>query len=175
MNNDLQQLHREITYSLRGLDSAQTQLRPTSRPNRWSIQQIVEHLLLTYSSTETAINARLEKRTPTRAKPNMLQHVSQYTVIRLGYFPHGRKAPPAVMPTATETPLSGDELTHSAGEHLLRLDALFDEGEKLFGLDRCASHTVLGPLSIPQWGRFHLIHGAHHLKQILAIRKVHGV
>ena len=68
MNNDLQQLQRVITYSLRGLDSAQTQLRPAEQGNRWSIQQIIEHLLLTYSATETAINARLAKRTPTTRK-----------------------------------------------------------------------------------------------------------
>lgn len=175
MNRDLQQLQRAIAYGLRGLDSAQTQLRPKNRRNRWSIQQIVEHLLLTYSSTETTIDARLEKRTPTRAKPGLMQHIGQYTVVRLGYFPRGRKAPPMVMPAATETPLSGEVLVGSAGEHLLRLDAIFDEGEKLFGAGRCASHHVLGPLSIAQWRRFHLIHGEHHVRQILAIRKAHSV
>jgi hypothetical protein len=32
---------------------------------------------------------------------------------------------------------------------------------------------VLGPLSINQWSRFQLIHGEHHVKQILAIRDAH--
>jgi len=175
MNQDLQRLQRAIAYGLRGLDSAQTQLRPSGRRERWSIQQIVEHLLLTYSSTETTIDTRLEKRSPTRAKPGPMQHIGQYTVIRLGYFPHGRKAPSMVTPAATQTPLSGEALTHSAAEHLQRLDTLFDEAEELFGAARCASHHVLGPLSIFQWRRFHLVHGEHHVRQILAIRKVHGV
>lgn len=175
MNPDFQQLQRAIAYSLRGLDSAQTQLRPKSRRDRWTIQQIIEHLLLTYSSTETTIDARLEKRYPTRTKPGLMQHIGQYTVIRLGYFPHGRKAPAMVMPAATETSLSGEVLTLSADEHLFRLDAICNEGEKLFGTARCASHHVLGPLSIPQWRKFHLIHGEHHVRQILAIRKAHGV
>ena len=175
MNNDLRQLERGIAYSLEGLDSGQTQLRPSARRNRWSIQQIVEHLLLTYSATETAINARLEKGRPTQAKPKALQHFAQYTLIRLGYFPRGRKAPPAVAPTATEHPLSGRELTEAVSEHLRLLDELFNQGEELFGSARCASHMVLGPMSIPQWRRFQLIHGDHHVKQILAIRKVHGV
>ena len=175
MNTDLQQLQRAIAYSLRGLDSAQTQLRPKARRDRWSIQQIVEHLLLTYSATETSIDARLEKRSPTRTKPGVIQHIAQYTVIRLGYFPRGRKAPAMVTPLPTESPLSGDELTSSAAEHLLRLDAIFDEGEALFGSARCATHLVLGPMSIPQWRRFHLIHGEHHARQILAIRKAHNL
>lgn len=175
MNNDLQLLQREIAHSLRGLDSAQTQLRPRARPERWSIQQIVEHLLLTYSATETAIGVRLEKRTPTRARPSVLQHLAQYTLIRLGYFPHGRKAPATVAPSATEHPLSGEELTQSVRDYLRELDAVFYEGEELFGSGRCASHMILGPLSIPQWRRFQLIHGEHHVKQILAIRKAHSV
>jgi hypothetical protein len=175
MNDDLQRLHHAIAYTLRGLDSSQTQLRPVKRPDGWSIQQIVEHLLLTYSSTETTIASRLKKRRPTRTKPGLLQHFSQYTVIRLGYFPHGRKAPAIVTPRGTSVPLSGEELTQMARQHLVRLHELFKEAEEVFGPFRCASHHVLGPLSIDQWRRFHLVHGEHHARQILAIRKAHGV
>lgn len=175
MNNDLQQLEREIASSLRGLDSGHTQFRPAVREDRWSIQQIIEHLLLTYSATENAISARLEKGRPTQARPKALQRFAQYTLVRLGYFPRGRKAPIMVTPSPTEHPLSGRELTLAVSDHLRRLDVLFDQGEELFGSGRCASHTVLGPMSVPQWRRFQLIHGDHHVKQILAIRKVHGV
>jgi hypothetical protein len=174
MNSDLLQLHRELTHSLRGLDDTQTQLRPPSRPNKWSIQQIVEHLLLSYTGTETAIKARLAKRTPTRATPSLLQHFGQYTLIHLGYFPTGRKAPPLVTPPPTSLPRSGEALAQAVAEHLARLNLLFTEAEDLFGATgRCASHMVLGPLSINQWSRFQLIHGSHHVKQILAIRHAH--
>jgi hypothetical protein len=173
-NSDLQRLYRELAHSLRGLDVTQTQLHPPSRPAKWSIQQIVEHLLLSYSGTETAINARLAKRTPTRAKPSLLQHFGQYTLIHLGYFPTGRKSPPLVTPPPTTLPLSGETLTQAIAEHLARLNLLFTEAENIFGAtDRCASHMVLGPLSIHQWRRFQLIHGEHHIKQILAIRNAH--
>jgi hypothetical protein len=173
-NSDLHQLYRELAHSLCGLDATQTQLHPPSRPKNWSIQHIVEHLLLTYSATETAINARLAKRTPTRAKPSLLQHFGQYTLIHLGYFPTGRKAPPRVTPPPTLSPLSGEALTKCLAQHLARLDLLFTEAEKIFGAtDRCATHMILGPLSIHQWRRFQLIHGEHHIKQILAIRHAH--
>ena len=174
--NDLGQLNHAIAYSLRGLDAEQTQLRPRKRQNRWSIQQIVEHLLLTYSSTEETLRARLAKGRPTRSKPGPMQRISQYTVIQLGYFPHGRKAPALVTPPAeTAVPLSGEELANRVREQLLRLHELSNDAEKVFGEHRCASHHVLGPLSIAQWRRFHLIHGEHHARQILAIRKEHGV
>jgi hypothetical protein len=173
MNSTLHQLQREIADSLRSLDATQTQLRP--RPNKWSIQQIIEHLLLTYSSTETAINARLAKRTPTRARPTLSHRVFQFAVTRCGYFPNGREAPEMVTPQTTTHPLSGEDLAHAAAEHLARLDLLFTEAETLFGpASQCASHTVLGPLNIDQWRKFQLIHGEHHLKQIAAIRKTHN-
>src|SRR5882757_4759696 len=175
-NATLHQLQREIANSLHSLDATQTQLRPPSRPAKWSIQQIIEHLLLTYSSTETAINARLTKRTPTRARPTLTHRVFQIAVTRCGYFPTGRKAPEMVTPQPTTHPLSGDDLTQATAEHLSRLDLLFTEAEALFGPgSQCANHAVLGPLNINQWRKFQLIHGEHHLKQIVAIRKAHHV
>ena len=176
MNSTLHQLQREIADSLHNLDAAQTQLHPPSRPNKWSIQQIIEHLLLTYSSTEAAINARFTKRTPTRARPTLTQRVFQLAVTRCAYFPTGREAPEMVTPQPTTHTLSGEDLTQAAAEHLARLDLLFTEAETFFGpTSQCASHTVLGPLNIDQWRKFQLVHGEHHLKQIAAIRKAHNV
>jgi hypothetical protein len=176
MNPTLLQLQREIASSLHGLDATKTQLRPPAHPAKWSIQQIVEHLLLTYSSAETAINARLAKRTPTRAQPTLRQRIFQYAVTRCGYFPTGREAPAMVTPQPTAHPLSGEDLAHATAEHLTYLDPLLAEAEALFGsASQCASHAVLGPLSIDQWRMFQLVHGRHHLKQIAAIRHAHNL
>jgi hypothetical protein len=175
MNPTLLQLQGEIASSLRGLDATQTQLHP-STSDKWSIQQIIEHLLLTYSSTETVINTRLEKRTPTRATPTLTHRVFCHAVTRWGYFPTGRAAPPLVSPEPTTHPLSGADLTKAAAEHLTHLDQLLAEAETLFGpASRCATHAVIGPLTTNQWRRFHLVHGEHHLKQIATIRKTHNL
>jgi hypothetical protein len=174
MNHTLHQLQHEIASSLHGLNATQTQLRPAA-PDKWSIQQIVEHLLLTYSGAEMALNARLAKGRPTLAKPSALQRLQQIAVCNFGYFPHGRTAPPMVTPEPTIHPLSGAELTTATLDHLDRLDVLCNETERLFGTHRFASHNVLGPLSVHQWRRFQLIHGGHHLKQIAAIRKAHNL
>lgn len=176
MNSDLQLLQRELAQSLHGLDSAQTQLRPPSRPDGWSIQQIVEHLLLTYESTEAGLNARMAKGTPTRAQVSLVQRIQQHAVMRCGYFPTGRKAPLPVTPRSPTHPLSGEELTRVVADRLASLDALCDESEKLFGSSsRCASHAVLGPLKVEHWRRFQLVHGRHHIKQIFFIRGVHNL
>jgi hypothetical protein len=174
MNPTLQQLQHEIASSLRGLNATQTQLHPLSNPEKWSIQQIIEHLLLTYSSTETAMTARLDKRIPTSVTPTLAQRVQCFAVTRCGYFPSGREAPAIVAPQPGSQPLSGEELTQATATHLANLDRLFDEVETLFGpASRCARHAVLGPLNVRQWRRFQLVHGEHHLKQIAAIRKAH--
>jgi hypothetical protein len=176
MNSNLTQLQREIATSLHRLDATQTQFQPPTHPHKWSIQQIIEHLLLTYSSTETAISARLAKRTPTRARPTLTHRVFQFAVTRCGYFPTGRAAPPMVTPQSITHPLSGADLAKATARHLADLDLLFNEAETLFGpASQCASHTVLGPLNLGQWRKFHLVHGEHHLKQIAAIRKVHNI
>jgi hypothetical protein len=175
MNATLQQLQSEITYSLRGLDATQTQLQPSSHTDKWTIQQIIEHLLLTYSGAEMALNARLAKGRPTRAKPTVFQHIQQFTVCHLGYFPTGRQAPPMVTPAPTPHPLSGEELAAATKEHLTRFDVLCTETEQLFGTSHFANHNVLGPLSTDQWRKFQLIHGRHHLKQIAVIRKIHSL
>jgi hypothetical protein len=174
MNAAFCQLQREIASALRGLDGAQTQLCPTSTPGKWSIQQIIEHLLLTYSGTETAINARLAKGTPTRAQSTLRQSIFQYAVTRCGYFPTGREAPPMVTPQPTTHSVSGEDLSHATAEHLARLDLILNEAETLFGpSNQFASHAILGPLNVDQWRMFQLVHGRHHLKQIAAIRKAH--
>jgi hypothetical protein len=175
MDPILQQLQNEIAGSIEGLDPTQTQLTLSVSHEKWSIQQIVQHLCLTYAFTETAFDARLTKGTPTRAKPTLQQRIGQYSLTALGIFPTGREAPKQVTPHQTSSPVCGSDLVHYAGEHLARIDNLFNQAEALFGPGRCISHMVLGPLSIHQWRRFHLVHGRHHIKQIRAIRAAHNL
>jgi hypothetical protein len=54
---------------------------------------------------------------------------------------------------------------------LLAMDEGLTRAEEMFGRQRFASHTVLGPLSAEQWTKFHLVHGKHHVKQIQGIRR----
>jgi hypothetical protein len=173
MDTILQQLHKEIVSVLEGLDSTQTQLVPPSSPEKWSIQQIIQHLCLTYAFTEAAFEARLAKRTPTRAQPTFRQRIGQFSVITLGIFPNGREAPERVAPPRVVSPVCGADLALYADDHLTRIDKLANQAEALFGHGRCISHMILGPLTIHQWRRFHLIHGRHHLKQIRAIRSAY--
>jgi hypothetical protein len=176
MNQDFETLRDELERSLGGLDDLQTQLRSGGDAARWSIQQIVGHLLLTYGATERAMDARLEKGTPTKARPTLPQRVGQFLVIRLERFPPGRQAPEPVAPAAGGPAVPGGVLIAQVDEAITKLDRKLVEAERVFGpKTRAVSHMVLGPLSIWQWRRFHLVHGRHHVKQIMRIRAEFGV
>jgi hypothetical protein len=56
------------------------------------------------------------------------------------------------------------------------MDQGLAECEQRFGSEvKMADHVVLGPLTIPQWRRFHLIHTRHHMKQIERLRAADAV
>ena len=171
MHEVLGQLQSELAVVLEGLDACETQLTPKLHPEKWTIQQIVEHLLLSYKSTEQVLQTRIRKGTPTLAKVSPAQRIAQFTLITLGNFPAGHEAPAAVSPNLPLPLQSGAELSARVHESLERLDDLADKAYELFGRARCASHLGLGPLSIRQWRRFHLVHGRHHIPQIRRVRQ----
>jgi DinB superfamily len=175
MDKDLARLEAELTSALAGLDAQHTQATPASNPEKWSIQEIVEHLALTWRSTIPAIQSRIEKRSPTRAKPTFQQRLGQFGIITLSRFPPGRAAPSAVSPSLPASLRSGEELSARIKADLQQLDEITAQAEAIFGNSRAASHLVLGPLSMQQWRRFHLVHGLHHVKQITAIRRENGL
>jgi hypothetical protein len=175
MNALFEQLEQTLSPVLAGLDGHQTQLRPTAHPDKWTIQQIVEHLLLSYASTRQVMEARIARGKPTQAHPSLVQRFAQFCVTNLSYFPEGRQAPAVVDPPPSIEPLSGPQLIQSVHQQLSGIDPLFDQAEAVFGPRQAVTHHVLGPLSIHQWRRFHLIHGRHHAKQIAAIRRQHGL
>jgi hypothetical protein len=172
--NDLKLLQAELERSLAGLRDQQTQLRPGLDPLRWHIQEVVGHLLLTYSLTMTALDTQIAKATPTRAHPSPAQRLWQFLVLRLGWLPPRRKAPAITTPDPNAAPAAGDQLCASIASALAALDTRILTAERLFGSRRrSVRHMILGPMSLAQWRRFHLVHGRHHIRQIAAIRAEH--
>lgn len=177
MNPLLHTLRNECSNALHGLDAPQTLLHPHNAPARWNIQQIIEHLLLSYSSTVSSLEDRLAKGSPTRASATVSQQLARLVVIRLGYLPSGREAPSITLPKTEflTTSCDGVSLSIAISAGLDSMDLLLDRAEQKFHSTPCLSHFALGPLNIQQWRRFHLIHGRHHLRQVLAIRREYRV
>lgn len=174
MHTDLQKLEQKLLQSVAGLSATQTQATPTARPGAWNIQQIVEHLVLTYKVTAVEFEARIAKGRPVKTKSGVRQRIAQFVLITMGRFPRGFEAPKPVAPSGMAPVKSGEELGERVSSVLTRLDELANAAETMFGAKRSVSHLRLGPLSIAQWRRFHLVHGLHHLRQIETIRREHG-
>ena len=173
MNVQFAELTKELARSIDRLDAVQTQTAP---PGKWGIQQIVEHLTLTYQSTGKILAERLEKGRPTRTEPSFRHRCMTILVLNVGYFPSGRRAPDAVMPHDGSPPKTGPELLALVEEHLWELDGRLNETASQFGQHtRSVSHLILGPLSPLEWRRFHMVHGRHHIRQIDEIRRGMGL
>jgi hypothetical protein len=175
INKTLAILREEFCACICNLTPEQMQWRPKHRPDAWCIQQIVEHLLLTYSATSAILSERQAKGTPTRKPATLMQRCMQFTVTTVGYFPRGRQAPDFVQPPQSSAPRSGRELADTVAETIAALFTLIARCEEALGRRRSVTHGVMGPMSMEQWRRFQLVHARHHIRQIMAIRAEHNV
>lgn len=167
----LSALQDEIRIALYGLDDRSTQLHPSRRPQGWSIQQIMQHLMLTYELSSRAFEDRIVKGRPSARSISLREKLIQTTVLDLGYLPSGRKSSEAVRPQALNLPpMDGDQLALETDRRLREMDQLCNLVESRFGSGRCASHMILGPMSVSQWRTFHVVHGRLHLKQVARLK-----
>lgn len=164
MNSDLQSCLDLVIDATTGL-SPEAAIRRTG--DRWSPVEIVEHLQRAYSGTAKGFERCLDKNTPLATRRTMTQALQVLAVINLGYFPEGRKAPKHILPTGT-IPLPA--LLEGVKRDLGWLDDAAVRIRRVFGGVRVLDHPILGPFTVDQWLRFHLIHTRHHEKQILARR-----
>jgi hypothetical protein len=135
----------------------------------WSVAGIVEHLCLSYSKSAAGMARRREKGpgAPFRSR-TLQQQFQQFVVVTLGYFPPGRESPTAVVPTGRPY----RDLLADLDRVFSELDASLTATGGVLGASRAVlDHPVLGPFSVNQWRRFHLVHTRHHAKQIRSRRQ----
>jgi hypothetical protein len=137
-------------------------------PDRWSVAEILEHLLRTYASTAYILNRCIEQHVPKGRRPTPWERLSAWVVLDLGYFPTGVKTPALAMPSASPMPSVRDDALAA----LAQLDRAATAAEECFGpRTKVANHPVLGPFDARQWRQFHLVHTRHHMKQIARLRR----
>jgi hypothetical protein len=166
MDPELNSVHLLYSGILNGMDIAAARHHPFEDPSRWSAQQVVEHLILTYRSTAETLRERLQKGRPTQAPVTLHYRVAQLLVLKVGWYPRDMKAPCPVCPGHELSQLGGFDLADKMREELQAMDRILNECERQFGRGKVASHFALGPLTVQQWRHFHAFHGRHHLKQL---------
>jgi DinB superfamily len=136
---------------------------------KWSIAEILEHLLLTYKGTTKGLERCLQGGKPLASSPTLKQRVSAILVGTLGYFPNGRQAPDRTCPRG----MPPQEVIAQIFPQLIAMDDLIAKCETRYGLRTLLlDHPIIGPLTGRQWRGFHGAHGRHHIKQIRQLRKM---
>ena len=164
MDSTLQRVHEAIEAATAGMTAEQLVEHPEGK---WSAAGILEHLSITFGGTARLMRKCMEGGKPLGSAPTLKQRLAVKLVTGWGYFPTGRTAPEFSQPKG----LDGETALNTILANLAAMDQALAECEQRFGSAvKIADHVVLGPLTIPQWRRFHLVHTRHHMKQIARLR-----
>jgi tetrahydromethanopterin S-methyltransferase subunit G len=163
---------REVTAELRGFDGTSASVHPWGRPHCWTVQQVVEHLVLSMDQTRATLQERLAKGRPGHnLHRSRTEWALQLMILSAGHMPKGVGAPRETTPAANMEAAGVRELTERLEKSIELLDATMDECRQRFDMERVGRHFLLGPLRIDQWRRYHVLHLRHHLKQIVEMRE----
>ena len=164
MDPHLTKLQQEIVEAVSGLTAEQLMLHP---PDKWCVAECLEHLYLTYTGTIKGFGRLLESGKPLASPSNWKGRAQALLVVRFGYLPSGREAPASARPRG----LSRETVVDGIAPKIAEMDAIMTECAAKFGARaKVLDHPLLGPFSISQWRKFHLVHGLHHVKQIHRLR-----
>jgi len=159
---DLSVLPDLVLGPLAGRADADWYLAP---PGKWCPAQIVQHLTLVLEYSARTFESRRE-REPMRRRPRSAKElIAYFLVLRMGWVPEGWRAPAAMRPAEHLERPAVERQFREAVERWLVLQRELLPARRA---DLFAKHTVLGDLTLPEWGRFHRLHCAHHAKQIRA-------
>jgi Protein of unknown function (DUF1569) len=164
MDRHLQRLQHELTSCITGLSAEQLAWHD---PEKWSVAEILEHLYLTYTGTTRGFTRVIQAGKSLATKVTLKHRLRSLVVIGFGHMPEGRKSPSVALPRG----ISADKVIHDIAPKLAEMDELMTRCAASFGpRAKLLDHPILGPFSVNQWCKFHLVHGMLHVKQIHRLR-----
>ena len=165
MDFRLEKLKESLNSATEGMSSEQLSWH---LPGKWCAAEVLEHLYLSYTGTILGFERVMRMGKPLASRASVAQRVLTWVVVGLGRMPVGRKAPAIVMPKG----LPHEKVISEIGDKMAEMDGIIARSEARFGRHvKLLDHPILGPLSATQFRKLHLVHGQHHLKQILRLRE----
>ena len=166
MDSRLDALKRSLESALEGMSGEQLCWR---LPGKWSSAQVLEHLHLTYVGTTRGLEKVLSRGAPIATRPSIAQRLLTFVVVGLGYHPAGVSRPPQ---GCSREGCRLSKCDRKIWAKLATMDAIIAQCETRFGRHvKLLDHPILGALTAPQWRTLHLVHGRHHQKQLIRLRK----
>lgn len=144
---------------LHGLGAADWHRAPAGK---WSIAQIVAHLALGVDISSSVFAERAGKTGMIR-RSTPGQAVLRHLLLGFGRFPPGRRSPSTTVPPDKPDP---DIVSAQYRIGVERFVTLTDGWPEQRQLEVFVKHPLLGDLNLPEWVRFHFVHGRHHARQI---------
>jgi hypothetical protein len=158
-------LKQSLESAVEGMSSEQLSWH---LPGKWCAAEVLEHLYLTYAATIEGLEKVITSGKPLATRASKAQRVLTFVAVGLGHMSAGRKAPAVAQPRG----LPVEKMRNEIGAKLVAMDAIIAQCEARFGRQvKLRNHPILGPLTAPQWRKLHLVHGRHHLKQLLRLRE----
>ncbi|MFZ0137696.1 MAG: DinB family protein [Candidatus Sulfotelmatobacter sp.] len=168
MDSRLEELKRAVESAVEGLSNDQLSWHPA---DKWCAAEVLEHLYLTYTGTIKGFAKVLEAGKPLVTRASMKQRMRTLVVVGFQHMPEGRQAPANTRPKG----LPGAKVRSEVGAKIAEMDAIIAQCEARFGRGRrVLDHPILGPLTATQWRKFHFVHGQHHVKQLVRLRRSMG-
>ena len=165
MDPRLDRLKQSLESAVEGMSSERLSWH---LQGKWSAAEVLEHLYLTYTGTTRGLEKVLTHGAPLATKPSMSQRLLTFVVVRLGHVPAGLEAPARVQPKG----LSVEGVRSEMEAKLVAMDATIAQCEARFGRHvKLLDHPILGALTAAEWRTLHVVHGRHHQRQLLRLRK----
>jgi hypothetical protein len=165
MDSRLARLKENLQSAMDGMSSEQWKWHP---PGKWCAEEVLEHLYLSYAGTINGFERLMKAGKPLATRASVSHRVQAFVVVGVGYMPPRRKAPAVAEPKGVPV----EKVRNEIGAKLVAMDAIIAQCEARFGgRVRVLDHPILGPLSATQWRKLHVVHGRHHLKQLLRLRE----
>jgi len=165
MDSRLDKLKQSLESVVEGMASEQVSWH---LPGKWCAAEVLEYLYLTYTGTINGLEKVITSGKPLATRASMGQRLLTFVVVGLGHMPGRRKAPAIAEPRG----LPPEQVRNEIGAKMAAMDAIIAQCEARFGRHvKLRDHPILGPLTATQWRKLHLVHGRHHLKQLLRLRE----
>jgi hypothetical protein len=129
----------------------------------WSPAQIVEHLAISLDWSGRKFEERRHRAPMARRRRGVVGWLGYWCVVRLGWFPRGFRAPAGTRPGPAPDPAAVERRFREGHARFVALAAQRLPGRRD---DLLVKHPVLGDLTFDEWRRFHVVHCAHHARQL---------
>jgi hypothetical protein len=164
----LRKLQEAVSSSIAGLSDDQWSWHP---PEKWCAAEVIEHLYLTYTGTIKGCESVLATGKVNVNASTWRHRMAKIVVIRFGHMPSGRESPARARPRGLPREKVLAEIVPQIIPKIAEMDEFLNRCERELGSGPLLDHPIIGPLTAAEWKKFHLVHGLHHVKQILRLRE----